>query len=669
MLREKKSTRSRRARARFPSLAALIFLGGFLLLNPSGVSARKTLRVGVPLSLPPFSFIDEDTGRVRGFCVDLALILGRQINANVELQAMEPSSLKEALKRHTIDLISCIALAKKKDPDFSPIETDIMITRHYFASKACVTVTCHRDLPGHTVAVVNESDHLDVDQDRKDITFRYVSSPLEAVKLLDLGKADVYIAYSDLSTLYLIQKYKLQSVKKVGVPVESLPLSMVVPRDTPELLKELSVAYGKILESGDYNQIREKWLGKGVQFEYWQKYIKVLGLIAVLILGGVLVLLAWNRMLQLRVGQTTKDLQLTEGRYRHLIESSPEMILLISEDGKIIQANQLALTSLGYTEDNIMSHKLSDLMIDDQRKNMEDFVRDLSRDGFASAESVFESGTGDSINVEIIGSLVRGSNTETKLACCFARDITQRKQLEEELIQSERLATIGRMAAGLAHEINNPLGIVLANAQDMLHGGVDHADMLDNLRTIERNAVRASRIVNNLLSYTRPTPFNPVSLDLAALIDECLFSLKQPLKKQGIQVKKELTDSSLVFEGDENMIQQLLLNLLLNAIEAIHDQGTITIRAGRENSGGSAKIHLQIEDSGTGIAEGDLKKIFDPFFTARKKKGFGLGLFVSKRIVDKHGGTILARSEQGKGAVVTVVFPAQSALSSWEVVG
>jgi signal transduction histidine kinase len=232
--------------------------------------------------------------------------------------------------------------------------------------------------------------------------------------------------------------------------------------------------------------------------------------------------------------------------------------------------------------------------------------------------------------------------------------------LEEELIKSERLVTMGQMAAGIAHEINNPLGIILANTQDALHEGLDPGEVQGSLESIERNALRAGKIIDNLLSYTRPTPFSRTSVDLAQVIDESRFIVNQQLKQKQIYIQEEVQDSPLLFQGDENQIQQLLINLMINSIEAIDQQGSITIRARLEENGNPAIIHLEVADTGMGIPAEELPRIFDPFFTSRKKKGFGLGLFISRTIVEKHNGTILATSKEGEGTVVRVELPVAS---------
>jgi signal transduction histidine kinase len=238
--------------------------------------------------------------------------------------------------------------------------------------------------------------------------------------------------------------------------------------------------------------------------------------------------------------------------------------------------------------------------------------------------------------------------------------MTDRKRLEEDLIQSDRLAIMGQMAAGIAHEINNPLGIILANAEDAIGNHLDAQSTRESLESIERNAVRAGKTIEDLLSFTRPHPPERVSIDLPQLIDESLSFLKQKLKQKKIKVEKSFPDDPVVILGDENLLQQLLINLLLNSTQAMQHGGKLMIRVAVHQNGKDGRITLEVEDTGAGIPDNDLPKIFDPFFTSRKEKGFGLGLFTSRIIVEKHQGTLSAMSELGRGTVMTVEMPAET---------
>jgi len=639
------------------STAGIFVLAVFLTFSIPGItSAKKVLRVGVPRYAPPFSFVDKNPKLIRGYCVDLAKLLAGNMKAGITFYAMKNSRLLEGLREGKIDLVSGLMISPGSQKGIHLVETGIRLDRKYFVNNGCLTVTCYKDLPGHTVAVEKDRDIRSLISVAENVKFTETGSQQEALALVDSGKAQVYISDASLTTLYLIQKAGFQNIKEVGMPIETVPLALAVREDNTELLTAISVSLGKILENRSHDVIHRKWLGRDIQFDQWSRYIKyILGAVGV-IAAVLLAFIFWNFMLQRKVGQITRDLQRSEQKYRDLIESSPDMIHLIGLDGRIKMANKIALDHLGFSEAEIASLRLHDLVIADQQNPLTEFMNTLFHNRFSKKELTFQAKNGTQIHVEMVGTTISGFDESEIVACCFSRDLTERKRLEEDLIHSDRLAIMGQMAAGIAHEINNPLGIILANAEDVLSHEMDAQSANDSLKTIERNAIRAGNIIEDLLSFTRPHPPEIAPIDLPQLIDSSLLFLKQKLKQKKIMIDKHYPAEPVVFNGDENLIQQLLINLILNAVQAIKREGRITIRVmnGRMNG---QRIGLEVKDNGIGIPESDLQKVFDPFFTSRKEKGFGLGLFTSRIIVEKHQGMITAYSKEGEGTVMSVEFP------------
>jgi len=517
--------------------------------------------VGVPRNLPPFSFIDYNTGGHRGLCRDLINLLAADMGVKPEFFGMTGQRLEESLYEGKIDLAIGLLAPAGKNERLSLVETGINVDRKIFVNKATVTVTCCKDLQGQTVALENGRDLTPLVSDSTGVTFIRADSQQKALALVNSGKANVYISESSLTTLYLIQKNDFKNIKEVGLPIESVPLTLAVMKDNADLLTEVSFSMGKILESRNHELIRRKWLGKEIQFSHWQEYLKYI--LAAFGLGIVvlLVFIFWNFMLKRRVQQVTGDFQRSEKKYRDLIESSPEMIHLISPDGRVRLANRLALQRLEYSENEMNSLRLKDLVEPDHRDRIEGFIDLLFREGVCNSEFNFQARDGTVTPVEVIATTISGLDGGEALACCFSRDMTRRKRLEEELVESERLAVMGQMAAGLAHEINNPLGIILANAEDVLANESNSENASEGLRTIERNAIRAGKIIEDLLSFTGPSPPDRAPIDILQLINESLRFLKQKLKQKRIKVNKPVEDQSVIFHCDENQIQQLLIPL------------------------------------------------------------------------------------------------------------
>jgi PAS domain S-box-containing protein len=636
-----------------PEKLIITFFVFILLSLPAPSRAQRVLKAGIDSSLPPFSFIDQNSNTVRGFSVDLIKLLSANLGAKIRFIPMEGHELGKALSEGRVDLV---VDNKSIGPDLSYLELPLQVEKKLFVNTCCVTVTCVKDLAGHMIVFQRGNDPAPLIPEKKDIQFVEAKSHEEALQILDSGMATAFISPNSRSTIYLIQKNQLKNIKEVGLPVETIPLAVFVRNDNTPLLTELSVAFGKIAENGNYETIYRKWFGHDIPFADVTRYLKIVGAAAGLFAIALSAVFLWNRTLKRRVRQVTNDLQVSEQRHKDLIEFSPEMIHLIAPNGRIMHANQLVLQQLGYSREEIALLKLSDLVVPEGRQEVEEFVGTVFRTGRNIREFSFYAKDGRRMDVEVSAVIIKGPGGD--LACCFSRDMTDRKRLEEELIQSERLAIMGEMAAGIAHEINNPLGIILANAEELLQHEFEDEDTKEGLKAVERNALRAGKFIDDLLTFTRPTPPTKNRIDLVLLVEESLMLCKQQLRKKHIVVEKEFTEAPLFFEGDDSQIQQVMINLILNAVQAIPEKGFIRIRAGRMREKGFEAIHLEINDSGMGIPEKDLTRIFDPFYTARKNKGFGLGLSISKRIIEKHNGSVRIESEVGRGTAVLIDLPA-----------
>lgn len=634
---------------------AKILLLSFLLLSMPSLcwSSKGFLTVGIQKNFPPFSFVDESS-RTRGFALDLARMLAGMMDMSLKLHAMGQEDPGDALRNGEVDLIALVA-APADMKDVQLIDTGIPIEKKFFVNNACVTVTCANDLPGHRLVVDKDTFVEELVQNPSSVEVIRADSHAEALQKLQDGKADVYFSPCSRTSLYLIQKMRLNKIREVGLPVRSTNLMLAVRKGSSEILSNVSMNFGKIIENGHLEILRSKWLGKDPIISAWHAYLRYIVWALGICLTALLAFGVWNRMLHNRVQRVTNDLHQSEKKYRDLIESSPEMIHLITPDGSIRLTNRIAHQRLNSSE--IAGSKIYDYIAPEYRESARVFLFTVFQAGFGKMEMIFEGKAANPINVEMIATTVHGVGG-TAMACCFSRDITERKHLEDELIKAERLAIMGRMAAGIAHEINNPLGIIMANSEELLNetSGLQLNER-QSLETIARNAERAGDILHNLLSFTKPGPLESAVIYVEDVIDESLLFLQQKLKEKKIAVKKEFVGEDLSIFANYSQIQQVMINLILNAIQAVRVGGGVTVRLIRDSAEGA--VRLEVEDNGVGIPDGDIPRIFDPFFTSHKQ-GFGLGLFISKTIVERHNGVFEVKSRTGQGTTMSVLLPTRA---------
>ncbi len=277
----------------------------------------------------------------------------------------------------------------------------------------------------------------------------------------------------------------------------------------------------------------------------------------------------------------------------------------------------------------------------------------------------------------------------------------QLKQAQEELIRTEKLASIGRFAAGVAHEVGNPLGAILGYTGILLKNGIDREESKDYLRRIEKEIERINRIVRELLDFSRPSKFEIRDLEVNKVVENTLSLISYQKNFKNIQTRLNLQPNLPMIKGDESQLSQVLINIILNGADAMPDGGTLEIQSGeyvvgdsfpspsrvhrpyaRRRKGdpvesdyfhlrktdpiaalltkfsrGDRLVRIRISDTGVGIKKEDLERIFDPFFTTKSPdKGTGLGLSISLRIVESMGGEIRVESDIGKGSTFKLYF-------------
>ena len=259
--------------------------------------------------------------------------------------------------------------------------------------------------------------------------------------------------------------------------------------------------------------------------------------------------------------------------------------------------------------------------------------------------------------LDVKGSLLRENLAPTG-AVLLLEDTTEKVGLERSARQAEKLAALGTLSAGLAHELNNPVGIISSRIDLMLQEAEELGlppQVRQDLEVLHRHSQRVSRIARGLLSFARQSPGDRGLLDLNRVVEDTMLLLEKQVSKEGITVRRSLARDLPPMQGDPNALQQVVLNLLTNARDAMRDGGEIRIETGTV-AGRPGWLRLVVADNGPGIPPAPLPRIFDPFYTT-KAQGTGLGLSVSYGIVREHQGTIDVQSQPGKGTTFTLTFP------------
>jgi hypothetical protein len=346
-----------------------------------------------------------------------------------------------------------------------------------------------------------------------------------------------------------------------------------------------------------------------------------------------------------------------------LLDGITDLMVVLSEDLRILSVNHIFKE--WYPDADAIGHFCYEFF---QQKNAPcpncPALKALDRDEIVKDLCLYK--RDDKFrHFDVIASPLKTSPTSQRKVLLFKRDVTREKEFQAQYYQAEKMATVGTLAAGVAHEINNPLTAISGFAEGLqrrlgrIHGRVDedlYNDFAEYTQTIIKECLRCRDIVSSLLSFSRPVDSSFIPVNLNKCINDTLFILKHHLKEQ-----HQVTVSTYLYKdlpdimGDESQLKQVIINLLTNALDAIGEDGTILIRTSLEKDGW---VELIVEDSGCGIPMAIQNKLFEFFFTTKPVgKGIGIGLSTCYSIVKHHKGEISVSSEEGKGATFCVLIP------------
>ena len=349
-----------------------------------------------------------------------------------------------------------------------------------------------------------------------------------------------------------------------------------------------------------------------------------------------------------------KTLEQTEDYTRQVVANMPNGLLSIDTRGRIVSYNRLSLELLGLQESDVRALNLKTI-IDFQASGIDQTLAHCRP--ILEREIQHKSKSGEMIPLSMSATPILEEDDQCQGAVIVLRDLREIKQLEEKVRRSEKLAAIGKLAAGVAHEIRNPLSSIRGFAQFLSQGLKDSPREQAYAQTMVSEVDRINRVVTDLLTFARPTKAEPVPADVTELVEHCVRLVQADADSRNITLRKNITDLSKV-RLDTNQLTQALLNLLLNAMQAVKSGGTIEIGAALKPS--DDRLLLWVEDNGAGIQPDKFEKIFDPFYTTRAK-GTGLGLAIVHKIVENHQGEIGVESPPAgkkKGSRFTLFLPA-----------
>jgi len=345
-----------------------------------------------------------------------------------------------------------------------------------------------------------------------------------------------------------------------------------------------------------------------------------------------------------------------------IIDNAGDAITVVDLEGKIIYWNEGAEKIYGYRKEETLGKRPLDFLFPQdetlkarEKKRFQALMAQVWKGEVVSnVEVKRQTKGGREITASVTLSPLKDASGKIVGASRICKDITQIKKAEEKLLLSERLSSMGELIAGVAHEIRNPLAGIKINTQVLARKKDFPAMERQLLDSTLEGIEKIQKIVEDMLDYAKPRAAEYKKEEINPIVEKSLDVLNVQLKNANIAATFEQREDLPQIKIDRHQIQQVLINIMLNAIHAMDKGGALTVRTFLTDRGG---VGIEVTDTGVGISAAHLKRIFDPFFTT-KSRGTGLGLSISQKLLENHGALIDATSEEGKGSVFTIRFPA-----------
>lgn len=349
--------------------------------------------------------------------------------------------------------------------------------------------------------------------------------------------------------------------------------------------------------------------------------------------------------------------------FEQIVENFPDIIHSVDREGIIISTNRAAEDLLGYSKTELVGKSVFEIYPEDISKKVKAGFQKLKSDGFNShLESKLLTKAGEIIDVEIRSISLYDERGQFSRTFSIIRDMRQLNALKGQLIQSSKLAAVGELAAGIMHDIRNPLTVISNYNNSFLKSAIEKGDVALQIKcqsSIERAAARIQKLSDHLHAYSRNEKESPTQIGLSPFIDDCILMVESKIKGANVTLENKIKGRELKVILSPNRMEQVIVNLLSNACDAMETRPIRNLILNAELD--STNLCISISDTGMGISKENLVHIFDSFYTTKPKgKGTGLGLSIAQSIVEDQGGSITVQSESGIGTEFRITLPQTS---------
>lgn len=645
---------------RFKLLSIIIFL--FILSPlPSYSDNVDTLIIAGDKNFPPYEFVDED-GEYKGFNVDLMRALALEMKVDIKLMPMDWLAAHAALLNGEVDLIQGMNFNKQRLEIYDFSNPYILNSSVFFVKDSETDQLNLNNLKGKIVAVQRSDFTAYILAEKGEIEVKFVSDLVEGFSELLHGRVNAVFS-NKLTGVNILNKYNLSDkIKIVGDEINQMDYGIAVKKGNTDLIPEINEALANLKKNGIYIKIYEKWFGS-LDDNSKEEKMFMYTLIGFMFLTMIFSYfsLKWNKRLKDEVDKRTIELNLANQELiinkgiinesdkfkEQIIDSLSIGLITFDNIGSITAFNSRAVNIFSINKEEAIGHTIAELGLDNyfDINHINDCI-ELEK-GIQVEETIFNL-NGKKYCYNYLISPLKASQNKNNGGVMTFRDITDEKNIRFELEQQGRMQSLGRMVAGIAHEIRNPLTSIKTYIE-ILPEKYDNPKFRQKItKQVPIEINRLNSLLKELLDYAKPKTAIIESFSLNELMYETVDLLKTSSGDKSIKFTTTM-DQDIFINEEKDKIKQILINILLNSIEAIDITGSIEIKSSEDRE----FIMIEIKDNGIGIDEKSIDKIYEPFYTT-KNSGTGLGLALCYQYLKERKGNIRVSSNKGEGTAITL---------------
>lgn len=631
--------------------------------RPLNATERKWLEdhpvivYGADENSPPLRYVDRETNQFKGISVDIIQALSIELGVEIKIKPLVFNDSISSLEVGQTDICDLFP-SQDRGRKFLFSDQVYYLRGAVLVSNETNEIKSYVDLYNKKIATPKGDFAVEFLKKKVGkLDFTFTKNIEEAIKLLEKGEVDAVVGDEPVIAFFL-EKLKLQDdMKMLDVAPYENGVVLAVPKNKGILLDILNKGILGIKKKKVVEKIQQKWFGISAPIAFRRTSQKIMYYLFV----GMFILIAlfyifyiWNHKLKKEVTKRTKELIISKNELQTTFDGITYFMIIVDRNLNIVNVNSSFLNFANMEKENVIGLNFSrfeGLICD------ENLIEHIVKETFEKGKEIKKEIEFEDTIYEIDTFPLNDEKEEIIKVIISIKDITEKKINEIKLLQASKMVAVGQLAAGVAHEIRNPMGLI-KNYSYILKKEVGKLNIQNeridkSIVTIENSVQGASNIITNLLNFSRISDRENKEIDMEQFILRIVDLEKKIFEKCNINIYTDI-QKDITCNINEEALKHIIINLVSNSIDAMPEGGTLNIKCFKEDN----KTCIVVEDTGIGISEKNLNNIFNPFFTTKLPgKGTGLGLYIVYNEIQKLGGNINVESSLGQGTRFTITIP------------